>query len=729
MKQYLRRILSLGLALVLMATLILPAAAYDLTRSDQPLHALLGCETAEEVPSCYGLSQEEWEKLQAGYEQFDPQTYFTTDAFYGQYDSTEDYLAEWSMTPAELDEEIVNFWFLDQLSQDYVWVPTVLTAEEEAWLAAHPQQAAQFDAWTWFPESGYAYSYESLQQLQQIWELDDAAAAQAMRKDWVGQQLLAEYEQQWEQEFIDAHPQQYAQFDPDRWYVEEHWGAYLYETPEEYMQANELTREQFVAEMRSDWVMILMGLESDRAWLAEEKVLAGGSADGINVMVDGRCVPYGGVRPVLSGDVVLAPLASTMAQMGVQTGWDHLGAATLYRQGTTLYHKPGTAQMRVVSRDGASTTLELGTASYLQDGEIMIPLAPLAEHLGFQGGWDSEYETLVLVDAQTFRAQVAPRFTHMDRVIATLMGALLPGSEGAQEIQFSLEMEFDGSPVTLKGQELSNELASNVALELSIDPALLDQLLMDELPLDPQEQALVDQMKQLRLEGIVDRAQGLVYLRSPLLALLTEQLSQENAWVSISSQEIPSLSDQMLTMMAIQQLSGNQSMAQQLLSQHLQEGYANFHSYADLQQALTDMEWYADDHWTRSGGGWRLVRSLQDLIAQEQALTQEEQAQMTPEEWAELEAYYDGYGLMPFTLEMTPVGTGCTYRLTIEPQAEGENTALTLSGRPGRLALELEGMDSAFGTLLLRYSVSPSSRTPVSAPPEGDVIVPGDGLL
>lgn len=720
MKQYLRRILSLGLALVLMAALLLPAAAYDLQRSAQPLHVLVGCETQEEAMSCYGLSQEEWDKIQAGYEQFDPQEYFRTEPFHSEYESVEAYLADWDMTQEELDEELVNFWFLDQLDQGYTWVPTQLTQEEEAWLDAHPQQARDFDPAAWFPDSGYADGYHSLAELQQIWELDDTAAAQVMRKDWVSQQLLAQHEQQWEQEFIDAHPQQYAQFDPDRWYVEEYWGAYIYETPEEYIQANGLTREQFVAEMRRDWAIVLMGRESDREWLGEEKVLAGGSRDGINVMVDGRCVAYTETRPVLTDGVVMVPLASTMASMGVQTGWDHMGSATVYRQGVALYLKPGSTQARMVERDGTTTTLELGAAPYFQAGETMVPLAPIAQSLGFLGGWDNEYETLVLVDAASFRDRIAPRFTHMDRVLTAVGDALLPAAQGARELTFSLEMESEGLAFALKGRELTDSAASNVWLELAIDPALLDMLPETGGAPDPR------QLEQLELEGIVDRTQGKTYLRGTLFALLEMGLDGES-WVVVPSDQELSVGEQMLMLMAAEQLPGDRSVAQQLLDQHF-GAWTGFHSYDDMQQALVEMELYADTNWTRAGGSWRLTVSLQDLVAQELGMTAQELTELTPDEWAELEDGY-GYGYMPFTLDMTPVGTGCTYRMTGESRdSDGERTSISVSGGPGRLTLELGEDASLFGSFLLRYSVGPADRAPVSAPAAEDTVIPLEEL-
>ena len=98
--------------------------------------------------------------------------------------------------------------------------------------------------------------------------------------------------------WLDAHPEEYAAFDPYAYFADE---FYYYDSPEEYMSDWGLTEEEFRQEMLEEWRWYVEEQEAEEEFRANEKELYGGSRDGINVRINDRCVPFPDVRPELTG--------------------------------------------------------------------------------------------------------------------------------------------------------------------------------------------------------------------------------------------------------------------------------------------------------------------------------------------------------------------------------------------------------------------------------------------
>ena len=132
------------------------------------------------------------------------------------YDSLEQLLAEGWLTEEEYAQMI-------QEQLDY-------QASVQAWLDAHPQEAAAFDPYAYYEET-YASWYEgSAEDYMAQWNLTEEAFCQEMQNSWVGDMLAYEallQEQAQRQAWLDAHPQEVAAFDPYAYYDE--YYAYLWE--------------------------------------------------------------------------------------------------------------------------------------------------------------------------------------------------------------------------------------------------------------------------------------------------------------------------------------------------------------------------------------------------------------------------------------------------------------------------------------------------------------------
>lgn len=134
-------------------------------------------------------------------------------------------------------------------------------AEKTAWLAAHPEEAASFDADAWFAS---IYGDYSTKEDYLYWNgSTEEDFQQEMLDEYIAFQLYQEERRTTVEAYETAHPGTLAAFDADAWF-ETNYGAYDY-TKEEYMVLYGLaTEEDFLLDMQYEYVSGLLEADNRR---------------------------------------------------------------------------------------------------------------------------------------------------------------------------------------------------------------------------------------------------------------------------------------------------------------------------------------------------------------------------------------------------------------------------------------------------------------------------------
>ena len=522
-----------------------------------------------------------------------------------------------------------------------------------------------------------------------------------------------EYLQQEEasrQQWLDHHPQEVAAFDPYIYYEETYTGWYtdLY-TPQEYMEFFELSEEAFYQEMLHDWAQEQIYQETARIMLAGEKSAAGGYADGVNVMVDGTCLTFPDVRPVLESGRTMVPLAAVMERLGAGVEYlpqDHAVGLALEEDSLYLYHKIGTQELTLAHQkpEGEAwsaltgETVDMDVPSAIRDGRTMVPLAFFAQALGYEVYWDDYYETAVLLDREELAAAIDQDFTLVNRVLYTLTGGewRQSGKTVKSEAELKLEFTEEGEtyPLQFQGSALLSPQAAN--LQFSADLSSLTPMLMEgetEAAESGLTQALLNSvLSGLEAELIYSQGADSLYLRSEVLALLGMAEDPE-AWVSLPlySDLSPILPEEDVT---VGWLLTRDEMA-----------YGDyFHLYDYITASVHSCrQVLGDDCFTRSGSVYTARWDTEDLDLY--ASTGEER--------------FDA------VLKIIPVGDrDGTFSLDMIMDDGDAALDLACSGAKDELSLAVSGENVETEKFRLELDIkwSASSQEPLTRPPEGDPI-------
>ena len=616
---------------------------------------------------------------------------------------------------ASLEEMLRDFGITEEAYYEYYVQPELEWEQQlqeqrnlaEAWLKAHPEEAAAFDPYAYFAEEFDSY-YGSPEIYMLELGLGEDGFRQQMLLNWAMEQA------EWEA-FISAHPEEYAAFDPYAYFAQDPYYSYAYDTPEEYMSDWGLTEEAFRQEMLGEWMWYIEEQEAEEEFRANEKELYGGSRDGINVRINDRCVPFPDVRPELTGGRTMVPLAPVMEYLGAQVSYsqqDH--SVSISMDGRTLYHQIGTTQLTVSGggEDDSSETITMDVSSYTRDGRTMVPVAFFAQALGYEVFWDDLYQTAVLLDRQEAVDRIDQEFTLLNRLLYALSGeGVVP--EGRSQMT-SYDMEYtitlldslNGDKTysfTLDGDSLSGQQADNTSLSMDL-AGLMDLYRMEASSSLTEEElaeldAYLELFSSISIDVITDYETQRLYLRCPLLAQLG-LMEDPEAWAVLPAGDPDELSGQPLTVGTLSAYGTD-------------FGLDPFHAWDSIvNPAAVMLEAAGDDRFVKSGSSYTLS-------------------------WSEESPYYNWYGssgtqTADLSLHITPVGDqSCRFTFSLTEQSPDERLTCTAEGASGRLDLEaaLSMKNAMDSELTMSIRITPSNQAPDAAPPEGDPLEYPAGLL
>lgn len=553
-----------------------------------------------------------------------------------------------------------------------------------------------------------------------VWEQWGYSSLDEMLNDgWTEAEYaeLAEAQLAWEAEEVEwenrcqawmtAHAAEVAAFDPYAYFESEY--SY-YDSPADYMEWNELTEAGFRQTMLEIWVSDMLYLEDQRAAMAQEKLAAGGSADGINVMVNGVCIPFSNIRPEIQNRRTMVPLADALEYLGAAVRYDPTSHSAVVSYGDLSFSHPIGSR---VLNCGDGEQIVMDAASYVKDGRTMVPLAFFAQALDYEIYWDSAYETAVLLNRQGAVDQIDGSFTLVNRILYDLAGGDQRKADQALNSTLNMDLAitlFDSLngnktySAKLSGSALTNDTAGQLRYTADLDQ-LLDLYLSfsgsDDL--SQEEQAEMTRLRSLlsnvTVDVILDLERQCLYVRSPLLPEL-DLVEHADAWACLPLDSLLDTSDLSLSCPTVGQL---------LVSGGFANARSLFLAWADITSIAQEAAAYVgDDCFTKSGSSYTLNMDMADLLSSDSDET------------------FDA------VLTVSPSGSkGCTYSLSVSAEDPNGTFTLTVSGSSGKTDLDatihIKNMLKA--VLQLEARIAASSQQPLTQPPSGDAIEYPAGLL
>ena len=525
-----------------------------------------------------------------------------------------------------------------------------------------------------------------------------------------------------EQAYLDAHPGLEEQLRANAYdfFAREVAGSM---SPEEYMAYFEMTEEEFLEEMVLWQVSVLLEAEAERSWVDAIKTALGGVPGQIGVMVNGEYVKFPDAVPEVTGGRTMVPVRAIVEALDGEADMAG-GKVTCKANDTSLTFTPGSSEVLVEYTGGElpgdGQIFPMDCAPYIKGGRTYVPVRFLGEILGYEVGWDGQFQTAVLLDRDELAARYDEHFTIMNRVQANRGPAMEEGKNYKADVKGNLTVTaFDtlnGNQTykaDLSASQILNSEAANAKLSLKLSDNLRT-MLKDSTSTDPEVRERLDLvLNALEDLELIVTEKGLGWLHA---AALDEAAGEKNVWLGLDlgaewgqlafaqtgDATMGSVLAAMIDVDSVESLPTTVSPAAQLL-----------------------YELYGDHKFTTSGGVSTRTIGLDDLLALYQDMG------LTEADLAEAKAAFQEFSITMKVDSKGGITMACAMQTAALDGVPGLKLTMDVKQDSGNAAISmtLHIANIGEGRLTLTQTWSTTSGKPQDQPPEGAIVVDPAELL
>lgn len=445
----------------------------------------------------------------------------------------------------------------------------------------------------------------------------------------------------------------------------------------------------------------------------------GGTPGEINVMVDGTCIPFKEVFPVIVSGRTMVPLRDAMEFLGARVDYDAAArTASVTREGVAFTHVIGTDTLTMA--DGSTVTMDVPSA--VRSGSTMVPLRFFSQTLGYDLYWDNFLRCAVVFDAERVIAGIDKDFTIFNTFLAKQYAGLDYTKPLCQEVTFSADMKLLDSIDGDRTGRISGELevltdpeAVNVSGSVDLSGAI--KLMEQELEIYAGElpPELLRQLTPLTFDCIAAGEE--VYLRSPALnsmgSLLAGIQIPSGAW--ITSSYVGDTLLELTTYHAAYSEMPSMTVGRLLVAAAGEGGAEGYQEISEIARLLCLV--IGDDTWTKSGSvyKWHFGQAEMEKVSEAMGLGR---------------PYYSPYYSADYTLDMVlrPDGS-CDIAAELSSSGYtglgGSKTVIkgTFSSLKAQFTGRVQSWNTSDVSFRVDISLKNSGKAPVQAPPEGAVVL------
>lgn len=254
----------------------------------------------------------------------------------------------------------------------------------------------------------------------------------------------------------------------------------------------------------------------------------------IGVQVNDTALTFSDVAPAARDGRVYVPFRSVFEALGAQVDYiAETQTVKAVRGGRTVTMVIGQASETIADAEG-SKTVTLDAASYVVSDRVMVPVRAAAEAFGCKVGWDGASQTVMVLDAQSILGRNSAKYTIMDKYLAYSQKYQKSPCAITGTMDLSMDYTVGGEVLPIVANTTISGLYSEDICNFNIDMALdLSKLLASSgEEMDASSQQMLELLKNVKVEYIVNLKDGKMYMRSPLFSMAMG-LTDANTWLSI----------------------------------------------------------------------------------------------------------------------------------------------------------------------------------------------------
>lgn len=477
----------------------------------------------------------------------------------------------------------------------------------------------------------------------------------------------------------------------------------------------------------TDWAELEKQLQEMQQQLIDgQKQALGGVPGQVGVMVNGAYIKFPDAAPEVPDGRTMVPVRALVETLGGEVDYQD-DVVTFAMDGYAYEFTIGSTTVKVsVTADNDKDTpkpedIEMDCAPYIKGGRTYVPIRFISEALGYDVGWDSAYQTAILLDRDALATDIDKDFTILNKVQANKSMGVEEGknclADAKETLTLTLFDTLNGSKTykaDLTGKQICSTDAASTSLSLKLsDNALsdLEKMLTDLYGADFEEYASLFHTVMDGLEDmeVILTRDGSVWFR---MAALDELTGEDNVWLAAD------LGAEWGELAFTQ--AGDATVGRVLAEMMPCESVTEWSSAMKMVELMGSL--FGDDKFTTSGGTSTLTIGVDDLfdLYKDMGLSEDDiaEAKSAFKEY-KITMKVDSKGATTMTCVMeTAAQTGVPgMKITMDVKQAAGNVTMSMNYHIANLGeMKLEATQTQKAT----------SDKPMTEPPEGATLVDMD---
>ena len=329
---------------------------------------------------------------------------------------------------------------------------------------------------------------------------------------------------------------------------------------------------------------------------------------GITVQLNGKNLEMTDAEPFIKDSRVFVPFRTVFEALGAEIAYDDTTKTiTASTDDTKVTFTIGKTDV-TVEKDGQTSTVTTDAASFVEKGYTYVPVRFAAQSLGCEVGWDSDFQTVVIVDKDAILGDIKDNFTLIEKY-SKESAALMeenPAFDGS--LDFVLKVTAPENPMEVKGtfdmfgKTTNKQMIFNSDIKLDLKD-VIELLKSEGAEIDENTQSILDLAKDFNLDMVMNTEDGMFYITSPLLdkALNLE----ENTWIAFDLNEIFAQSGMNMDFTTLVSMSKDVNYSEMVSSMlDLTDINNSYLTAANIQSAEMMVKLFADSSLTKTDEGY-----------------------------------------------------------------------------------------------------------------------------
>jgi hypothetical protein len=261
------------------------------------------------------------------------------------------------------------------------------------------------------------------------------------------------------------------------------------------------------------------------------------------VQLNGKNLTFTTAKPLIRQGSLYLPARIFSDEIGAEIVYDADTKITSITKDSTAVHFSVGSPDISITKDGITQVTKATAASLNINNQIYVPVRFAEQAFGYSVNWDEDAQTAVIVDKNTLLNQISGQFTLMDNYMAYSQAIAKDTYAIKGSFQFNAtSADSENGAIKMEGNisGISNSDVANMNMALKMDTEVLKKLMDTETKEDQTAVALLDSLKDIKMDIIFNTTTGKYYVSSSIFAnpMLKAMGMDENTWYYFDLNEL-----------------------------------------------------------------------------------------------------------------------------------------------------------------------------------------------